>query len=470
MNFGSNLKGILSATNLKMYNLADALGYDKSYISKWVNGAKLPPAKDIDALIDHIAGFVVGECTDRTKRHAAVKLNFVAEDGAPLSDEQFTKKIVELLKESYWTDRYSSEPFQQRTPQLIPAAPVTTVGKQRRKTPPVECFLSTQPLNSALEFQSVRDVLSCLDPDNTRLKITALIDSSLFSRHIDIYWRHICNLLSLGGNVDVDLYEFNQSHITTLPDRLLIVKDSFVEQSIHLPFSNKSVAVKIDVPSVVDLYYDDARKFTHRHQPMLESSTINGNLYYYKFSRETRKRYLLSSMFPMYMSVGLYDELLNKYGEPAHREELTRRRYLKEFDTAKSAIIYETALLRYMGTGKISAFDAFEGETLTRQERRRHLQELINELEDGSRLEIKILSDKNPILNYSDISVSFFMNDSSAYYSDIRKKKDGVRYFTSKDSRRNLSTLLDHMDGLSDEYMVTGEKVIDYIFDGMRNI
>ena len=56
MQFGATLKELLSYTDIKMYNLADELGYGKSYLSKWVNGVKLPSPKDIDALsyqIDH---------------------------------------------------------------------------------------------------------------------------------------------------------------------------------------------------------------------------------------------------------------------------------------------------------------------------------------------------------------------------------------------------------------------------------
>ena len=54
MSFGSVLKSLLTVNDIKMYNLANALGYDKSYISKWVNGAKLPPSKDIDKLTERI--------------------------------------------------------------------------------------------------------------------------------------------------------------------------------------------------------------------------------------------------------------------------------------------------------------------------------------------------------------------------------------------------------------------------------
>lgn len=470
MSFGNTLKEVLLVNDIKMYNLAAALGYDKSYISKWVNGAKLPPSNDIDRLTDSIARFVMQECDEERKRLTARQFGFARRDGAPPADAVFVTKLAELLREEYWKSKYAESGSERKPRQITMAEPMRAAPVQRRRTPAVECILATQPVTKSGEFQSVMDDLAALDPDNTKLKMTAMIDPERFAGNVDLYWRHICNLLSISGNADVDLVEIGRDSGEALPDRLLIARDLFVEQSVQLPFSNRTVSVKTDVPSVVELYYDDARKFIRQQQFMLESSNMNNNLYYYKYSSNTRKRYLLSSMFPMYMTEDLFDELLDKYGGALHKEERSRDRYLKEFTTDKSVVMFDSALLRYISTGKISAFDAYEGETLTRQERRRHLQGLIDELEDGSRFDLKVLGDKNPIINYDDISVSFFMNDSSAYCSDIRKKKDGVRYFVSSESRKNLSILMDHIHGLSEEYLMTGKKVIDYIYDGMKNM
>ena len=83
---------------------------------------------------------------------------------------------------------------------------------------------------------------------------------------------------------------------------------------------------------------------------------------------------------------------------------------------------------------------------------------------------MKILSDKNPLLNYEESSVSFFSNDSSAYCSDIRKKQDGVRYFMSSDSRRLLNIFLDHIHALPEQHLTGQKAAIDYIYHGMKNL
>lgn len=465
MNFGSLLKAVLNLNDIKMYNLANALGYDKSYISKWVNGAKLPPSKEIDRLADSIAEFVTQECGDDRKNITAREFGFARKDGAAPEDVVFTAKLAAMFKEAYWKSKYATEKDDYEE--------VHTAGGEtrlRKRTQTLECILATQPVTKDGTFQSAMDDFRSLDLENSRIKLKAIIDQERFGENVDLYWKHICHLLSIGSNADVELIELGRRNRGELPDRLLIAKNAFVEQTVELPFSHKSVSLRISDPNVVEAYYDDARRFVQQQQYMLESSNTNDNLYYYKYAITDQKRYLLRSMFPCYMSEDLFDELLEKYGTRAQRDERARSRYLKEFTIKKSVVIFDSALLRYMTTGKISAFDAYEGETLTKHERRRHLQGLIDELEDGRRLELKILSDRNPIINYDETSMSFFMNADSAYCSDIRKKKDGVRYFVSNDSRRHLETFLDHIHSLSEEHLTGRQKTIDYIYNGMKNM
>lgn len=42
MTFGRTLQELTRLCGVKRCNLADALGYDPSYISRWINGVKHP--------------------------------------------------------------------------------------------------------------------------------------------------------------------------------------------------------------------------------------------------------------------------------------------------------------------------------------------------------------------------------------------------------------------------------------------
>ena len=55
MTFGRTLQELTRLCGVKRCNLADALGYDPSYISRWINGIKHPSLRSNDALPAQIA-------------------------------------------------------------------------------------------------------------------------------------------------------------------------------------------------------------------------------------------------------------------------------------------------------------------------------------------------------------------------------------------------------------------------------
>ena len=45
--FSEEMKRLMQLTNMKNATVAAVLGYDVSYVSKWINGRNLPAAKTI---------------------------------------------------------------------------------------------------------------------------------------------------------------------------------------------------------------------------------------------------------------------------------------------------------------------------------------------------------------------------------------------------------------------------------------
>ena len=58
MSFGSDLRQILNICHIKIAALSNYLGYDASYISKWISGAKLPAEANIDQICEGIAKYI----------------------------------------------------------------------------------------------------------------------------------------------------------------------------------------------------------------------------------------------------------------------------------------------------------------------------------------------------------------------------------------------------------------------------
>lgn len=59
--FGKILRAQVEKAGIKESELANALGYDPTYISKWMNGSKLPSAKNAERIIGQIADFLSRE-------------------------------------------------------------------------------------------------------------------------------------------------------------------------------------------------------------------------------------------------------------------------------------------------------------------------------------------------------------------------------------------------------------------------
>ena len=65
MTFGRTLQELTRLCGVKRCNLADALGYDPSYISRWINGVKHPSLRSNDALPAQIAAYLTANAAPK---------------------------------------------------------------------------------------------------------------------------------------------------------------------------------------------------------------------------------------------------------------------------------------------------------------------------------------------------------------------------------------------------------------------
>lgn len=71
--FGKSLRSQMEKAGVKESELADALSYDATYISKWINGSKLPSARNAERILGQMADFFAdhpgkGDTADRERR------------------------------------------------------------------------------------------------------------------------------------------------------------------------------------------------------------------------------------------------------------------------------------------------------------------------------------------------------------------------------------------------------------------
>ena len=67
--FSLLLERLMSAANIKNFVLANALQYDVSYISKWLNGRSIPSKKGAEQILSDISHCIVTELDDEGREN-----------------------------------------------------------------------------------------------------------------------------------------------------------------------------------------------------------------------------------------------------------------------------------------------------------------------------------------------------------------------------------------------------------------
>ncbi len=99
MEFGKNIEKLIQFSGQKNYSLAKELGYDVSYISKWISGSMLPSSKNIKNICEKTAKFVVDNATEIHK--CEILAYYKLDINKYSSDESIIQYIQDMLNESY---------------------------------------------------------------------------------------------------------------------------------------------------------------------------------------------------------------------------------------------------------------------------------------------------------------------------------------------------------------------------------
>lgn len=94
--YASALKKIIKFTKIKFTYLAEHIGYDVSYISKWSSGAKLPSSRAIDRINTEIGVYFANSILRQEKKELFCKMFVLPADTKDLAFE-----ITQYLNNAY---------------------------------------------------------------------------------------------------------------------------------------------------------------------------------------------------------------------------------------------------------------------------------------------------------------------------------------------------------------------------------
>ena len=463
-NFGGVLDNLLYISKQKKSSLASYLGYDVSYINKWVNSKNLPSFKRSTEICENISKFIIESLEEDTRKHLVEYFELETDD-----DDFLYEFIKDRLQQTYF------ESSNNKKNQNIP---MTSVSQ--------EYYNSNSEIRPALLQKSILEEIQYNVNASSDLDI--LISVNLFSinykdkvslvnmkryfyelsKHVDVKINFLLgfegnnhaeilnalltiNILSSYPKLNFSLYNCNVSNNTAF----FIIKDKFLCTCVFSDdgeclFSTTSK----DKNLVNEFYYSLEYKLKNKGKNVcLKKSPIEmiEDQTYIQYIMNNELRCLLGSINEFFMPEDLFMEIAHRaFGDnPKVINELKKINVFLHNATYKcklKVLIYESELRKYMSSGKLHFFNI--PVTLTFKERERHIEYIEKILTENNDIEIRLVD--------------------GTFVEDFRNA-DNPSFYLSK----NLKFIKVHPVSGINEYSILRDnkikKMTDSLFDNLWN-
>lgn len=405
--FGGVLENLLYISKQKKSSLASYLGYDVSYINKWVNSKNLPSVKRSAEICENISRFIVKSLDDDTKKTLVEYFQLERDD-----NDFLYEYIKDTLQEVYF------ESSNNKNNQTIP---MTSVSQEYYNVNcEVKPTLLHKTIREEIEFNATvgnnldiiisinlfsmdyKEKVSLVDMKKffyelskyTNVKINFLLGLEGENNEEILNSLLTINILSSYPKLNFKLFNCNVSKNTAF----FIIKDRFLCTTIFSDngeclFSNTSK----DKNLINEFYYNLEYKLKNKGKyisviksplEMIEDQT------YVQYIMNSELRCLLGSINEFFMPPDLFMEIANRvFGDsPKLINELKKINVFLHNATYKGklkVLIYESELRKYMSSGCLHFFNT--PVTLTFKERERHIEYIEKFLEENNQVEIRLV-------------------------------------------------------------------------------
>lgn len=434
--FGEILHKLLDITNEKNFRLAHFLGYDVTYISKWINGNKLPSHKNITEIIDKICNFFIDDLDKNTLRQICYEFEIHQN-----SNEEVKKELSTFIYDCFENQKISKHKDNLITNNsCIMLNSKDTDGWifenlkhycKKSKEKDIHIII-TNDINNYSNKKSVLDISENKGFvfNSKNVYIYQLINLEKMKNNINEYCKIILLYLNSNSKVTYNLYVDNNEHFN-----LILVKNCLSSMSIKDQNCNLNMnVVSRDLDTINNLY-----KYYSNH---IRSQT---QLYEVKSCQElVEQKYLLNFVmqndikliFRNMHSIGISENILLKIKEDnnlysGNIDELFSIMNICLKNMKLKIIIYKSALLTYIFDGAMNIYN--ESVIVSKKDRISHLKKIITLLKSNNQFEIKLIEDDNEFVSISDLDSSVFISNQSCFAIKDSSKEALYFKFINKD-------------------------------------
>lgn len=474
MEFSALLQKLIRISNVKPQVLADRMGYDVSYISKWQSGAKLPSSRNAEELFGKMAHFFAVN-TEAAQQKEIKEVLGLEYDGAGLEKALEKCLLQSLLKQKEQKEehrkvqeRISYDSLWQDQETVAGAVGGMIYELCSRAERDVDIIVTCPFQEYVTKENDFFKKLEALEKRGITVRIHQFIDMEKFKNQTDAYCRCIAMYLNAIHSVRYDFYELPHEH-ADIP--VLVIKNGLLVTEIQEPFTREKYTTVIRSLPLVNAYYEAAYACLISRKPLVEEYSVHKmyqEKYIFDYMMQNEYRYLLRSMHIIHLPDDMLWELCRKYTGDQESALLQYNMNRNSFQAPVTAVVYKSTLMDYIFDGKINIFGK-EAE-VEREWRVRHITHLIEELEKNSSIRIFLLENNNPYIGYDDLQSTIYFCRNTVFAMAVQNGISGYYRFFSKKLIDQFNEFYRHIENAGDEYLLRGQKVMDFLRQGLKFI
>lgn len=474
MEFSALLQKLIRISNVKPQVLADRMGYDVSYISKWQSGAKLPSSRNAEELFGKMAHFFAVN-TEAAQQKEIKEVLGLEYDGAGLEKALEKYLLQSLLKQKEQKEehrkvqeRISYDSLWQDQETVAGAVGGMIYELCSRAERDVDIIVTCPFQEYVTKENDFFKKLEALEKRGITVRIHQFIDMEKFKKQTDAYCRCIAMYLNAIHSVRYDFYELPHEH-ADIP--VLVIKNGLLVTEIQEPFTREKYTTVIRSLPLVNAYYEAAYACLISRKPLVEEYSVHKmyqEKYIFDYMMQNEYRYLLRSMHIIHLPDDMLWELCRKYTGDQESALLQYNMNRNSFQAPVTAVVYKSTLMDYIFDGKINIFGK-EAE-VEREWRVRHITHLIEELEKNSSIRIFLLENNNPYIGYDDLQSTIYFCRDTVFAMAVQNGISGYYRFFSKKLIDQFNEFYRHIENAGDEYLLRGQKVTDFLRQGLKFI
>lgn len=410
MTFGQLLEKLLYLSNQKKSALAKVVGYDISYISKWINSKNLPSTKNINKICKIVSEFIVDSLTESTTEDLVKYFEiYIGEDEN--KDEFLLKYIERSLKDSYLNttgastsnihkDTFSQESYNSIShvnPKLRRQYLMKELSSYVNKNEQLSMIVAVDVFNTSKEEKISLSAMKKTLYDfgkNENLKVSLL--TGLKGNEKDFLFNSmlILHMISSHPSIDFKIYNYDVSTNTGI----FVVKNKIMNVGVlrndgTCIFTNMSKEKAV----VDELYYSLEEIVRGQGQSITKRKTAKAIIEdnnYLEYIMGQDLRWIIGSMNELFMPEDLFIEVAQSvFGDDEKIiDELKKINIFLQNVTYKSKLkvmMYESELRKYISSGELLFFN--NPVTLTFQQREKHIKYMETILRESEDIEVKLI-------------------------------------------------------------------------------